>query len=484
MDGITLLIYFCVTSQAFISSGVRVQSKAVRAAPASPPPDCSTSLRRICVDPQPHNQISSVMLRKLHVLLFATLCASALWGQSNQQPQRTLRVDYDFSGTKSEQHISVAELSSFEGWAGRTTHTDSVPLRGNGDITLRDSQTGRILYRQSFSTLFQEWLATEEATHTARSFENTYLLPMPEAPADITIRLFGITQPDTLKFTHHVTPSDILIRRLDKSPIPPHRYLWTGQAKGNKIDVAIVAEGYTEGQAEAFYKDADTAVKAILSHEPFKEYADRFNFVAVAAASRDSDVSIPHEGLWRNTALSSNFSTFYSERYLTTLRQRDLHNLLARIPYEHIIILANTYTYGGGGIYNAYTLTTTHHAAFRPVVVHEFGHSFGGLADEYYYDDQYENYYRPNEEPWEQNITTLADLASKWQDMLPRKTRIPTPPDAKHPDRIGVYEGGGYMSKGVYRAFQDCRMKTNECRAFCPVCQRALKRLIEFYTEQ
>lgn len=146
--------------------------------------------------------------------------------------------------------------------------------------------------------------------------------------------------------------------------------------------------------------------------------------------------------------------------------------------------LANTYTYGGGGIYNAYTLTTTHHAAFRPVVVHEFGHSFAGLADEYYYDDQYENYYSPDVEPWEQNITTLKNFAEKWQDMLPRRTAIPTQPDAKHPERIGVYEGGGYMSKGVYRALQDCRMKTNECKAFCPVCQRALSRLINFYTHE
>lgn len=424
------------------------------------------------------------MLRTLHTLLAATLLSAGLWGQT-ARPSRTLRLDYDFSGTAAQQHISLAQLLSFKGWAGRTAHLDSVPLRGNGDITLRDAASGRIVYRQSFSTLFQEWLATEEATHTARSFENTFLVPMPDAPADVTVRLFGIAKPDTLTYTHRVDPADILIRNLDSAPVTPHRYLRGSEAEAPKrIDVAIVAEGYTAGQAEAFYADAEAAVSSILAHEPFKHYADRFNFVAVAAASRDSDVSIPKEGLWRNTALSSHFSTFYSDRYLTTLQQRDLHNLLAGIPYEHIIILANTYTYGGGGIYNAYTLTTTHHAAFKPVVVHEFGHSFGGLADEYYYDDQYENYYRPGEEPWEQNITTLAHFDQKWKDMVPAGTPIPTPPDTRHMDRIGVYEGGGYMSKGVYRACQDCRMKTNECKAFCPVCQRALSRLIEFYTSE
>ena len=284
-------------------------------------------------------------------------------------------------------------------------------------------------------------------------------------------------------FTHRVDPHDILIRRLDHAPIPPHRYLLRSGSAEDKIDVAIVAEGYTAQQADLFYADAQKAVNAILSHEPFKHMANQFNFVAVAAASADNDVSVPKEGLWRNTALSSHFSTFYSDRYLTTLHQRDLHNLLARIPYEHIIILANTDTYGGGGIYNAYMLTTAHHAKFEPVVVHEFGHSFAGLADEYYYDDQYENYYSSDREPWEQNLTTLKDFGAKWQDLLTRGTQIHTPHNERKINRIGVYEGGGYMSKGVYRAYQDCRMKTNECAAFCPVCQRAITRMIDFYTK-
>lgn len=430
------------------------------------------------------------MLHTIRALVLSALCilptANAIHAlaQDAASPSRTLRVDYDFSGNNKEQRIALSELCSFPGWAGRTTHLDSVPLHGNGDITMRDAQSGRILYKQSFSTLFQEWLSTEEATQTVRSFENSFLLPMPTAPAEVTIQLYDTHGGLQTSFTHKVNPNDILIRRLDNAPVPPHRYLHKSGSAKEKIDVAIVAEGYTAEQAELFYADAQKAVNAILAHEPFKTYADRFNFVAVAAASKDSDVSVPKEGLWRNTALSSHFSTFYSDRYLTTLHQRDLHNLLAAIPYEHIIILANTNTYGGGGIYNAYTLTTAHHVAFEPVVVHEFGHSFGGLADEYYYDDQYENYYSSDTEPWEQNLTTLHDFSQKWQDMLPKRTPIPTAPNAKRMDKIGVYEGGGYMSKGVFRAFQDCRMKTNECKAFCPVCQRAIKRLIEFYTNK
>ena len=233
-----------------------------------------------------------------------------------------------------------------------------------------------------------------------------------------------------------------------------------------------------------FYKDCEVAVEALLDHEPFKSQQKHFNFVAVASESDDSGVSIPGKGIWKKTAVDSHFDTFYSDRYLTTLHLKQLHNLLAGVPYEHIVILANTENYGGGGIYNSYTLTSSRHESYRSVVVHEFGHSFAGLADEYYYDDEFEPMYPAGVEPYEQNITTLTDFDSKWKDMLPEGTPIPTPATGKDLyTKIGVYEGAGYQSKGVYRAFQDCRMKTNDAPVFCPVCVRILDRLIRFYTE-
>lgn len=395
---------------------------------------------------------------------------------------RTLRADYVFAGDTAQQAIYVDELSVSDGWAGRQTHLDSLPLRGNGRITMRAAESGKMLYRTSFSTLFQEWLGTEEATRVSRSFENVFLLPMPKVPVDVTVELDNFRGKPMAALTHRVAPSDILIRHRN-NPVSPHRYLHKGGTPEQCIDVAIVAEGYSEADMPVFYQDAQIAMESLFAHEPFGRLADRFNIVAVGLPSQESGVSVPREGLWKNTALSSHFDTFYSDRYLTTLRLRQLHDRLEGIPYEHIIILANTDTYGGGGIYNSYTLTTAHHSGFRPVVVHEFGHSFAGLADEYYYDDQYEEMYYSDAEPWEQNITTLFDFASKWQDLLPKDTPVPTPPAPASPEKIGVYEGGGYQSHGVYRAFQDCRMKTNECKDFCPVCQRALERLIRFYTE-
>ena len=383
---------------------------------------------------------------------------------------RTLRVDYIFSGTDKSAEISLDEMSSFDGWAGRNVNMDKVPVRGNGQISMKSKECGTILYRQAFSTLFQEWQTTEEATRLRKSFENVFLLPMPQEKAVIEIELYDFHGNVCASLSHDADPEDILIRHRPSVNVPMRYILKNGDCK-EKIDVVILAEGYTESETETFYTAAQTAVDAILAHEPFKSMSDRFNFLAVALPSADSGVSVPRQQDWKQTALSSHFDTFYMDRYLTTLRLKKMHDQLSGIPYEHIIILANTDTYGGGGIFNSYTLTTAGNPAFKPVVVHEFGHSFGGLADEYYYDDQFVEYYYPESEPWEQNITTMHDFSSKWKDMV-------------ESGQAAVFEGAGYQSKGVYRGAEDCRMKTNQAPAFCPVCQRALRRIIEFYTEE
>ena len=391
------------------------------------------------------------------------------FGLSAQNYSETLRVDYMFSGTDKSAEISLDEMSRFDGWAGRRVNLDKVPVRGNGQICMTDVATGDTLYRQSFSTLFQEWQTTEEATRVRKSFENVFLLPMPAQKAYVKVEIYDFHGNVAASLRHVADPDDVLVRRLAPQA-PEYRYLMQNGSPEEKIDIAIVAEGYTAEEMDVFYKDAHVAMDAILAHDPFGTYKDRFNFVAVALQSNDSGVSVPGEGEWKDTALKAHFNTFYIDRYLTTLRLKNMHDKLCGVPYEHIVILANTDTYGGGGIFNSYTLTTAHHYNFKPVVVHEFGHSFAGLADEYYYDDQYVEYYYPGTEPWEQNITTLADFESKWKDMLDAGEAL-------------LLEGAGYQSKGVYRPATDCRMHTNKAENFCPVCQRALGRIIEFYTE-
>ena len=419
------------------------------------------------------------MFNRLFLFISLFACCVNSFAQSYSQ---TLRVDYIFSGTDKASEISLDEMSCLDGWAGRRVNMKEVPVRGNGQILMTDAQTGDTLYRQSFSTLFQEWQTTEEATKVRKSFENVFLLPMPDASADVKVEIYDFYGNVCASLKHHVDPKDILIRK-SNSVAAEHKCLLKNGLPEEKIDVAIVAEGYTKEERDLFYTDAQKAMNALFKHEPFGKYKDAFNIVAVALDSEDSGVSVPGEGEWKNTALKAHFNTFYMDRYLTTLRLKNMHDKLAGIPYEHIIILANTDTYGGGGIYNSYTLTTAHHPAFEPVVVHEFGHSFAGLADEYYYDDMYVQYYYPHTEPWEQNITTLKDFDSKWKDMMgeiPGQAGNDVDQDG---NGVGLYEGAGYQSKGVWRPAVDCRMHTNKADCFCPVCQRAISRIIEFYTE-
>ena len=399
----------------------------------------------------------------------------------------TIRLDYTLIGNAKEQKIALDEVISIAGWAGRRVNLDSIPVRGNGKITVSDPESGKIIYCNSFSTLFQEWLITDEAETLTKSFEATLLIPQPTSSVKIDIVLYHNDGSEMASFSHTLNPDDKLIRRLCPT-VPRHEYLLESGTKEECIDVAIIAEGYTEQEMELFMKDARTTCEEILRYEPFSSMKERFNFVAVMLPSQDSGVSVPQDNAWRQTALGSHFMTFYSPRYLTTSNIHSMHDQLAGIPYEHLVILANTDTYGGGGIYNSYTLTTAHNQWFKPVVVHEFGHSFGALADEYFYEhtDHTEGTYRLDYEPWEQNISSLVDFESKWADMLPEGCDIPTKPTDKRKKNytVGVYEGGGYITKGMYRPAVICRMRDNVATQFCPVCQRALERIIRYNTEE
>ncbi len=395
---------------------------------------------------------------------------------------KTLRVDYQFTGDAMKQAIFLDGMSTFPVWAGRRHNLDQLPLEGNGQLVMRDAATGTVIYRHSFSALFYEWLSTDEAKQVAKAYEHTCLLPYPLQPVEIEVSLNSARRERACVLKHRIDPKDVLIRQYDGKELTPHRYVLQNGPADRCIDVAIVAEGYRADEMEQFHKDAELACELLFSYEPLTSMKGHFNVVAVAPPSRDSGVSIPLDNVWKETALGSHYSTFYSDRYLTTPLVKRLHDVLAGIPCEHIIILANNDKYGGGGIYNAYTLTSAHHELFRQVLVHEFGHSFGGLGDEYFYeDDLFTETYPVDVEPWEPNITTRVDFASKWQDMLQQGTPIPTPSadSAKYP--VGVYQGGGYSAKNLYRPADNCRMRTNEHPGFCPVCRRALQRMIDFY---
>lgn len=438
----------------------------------------------------------------------------------------TLRLDYVMAGDAQQQEVYLDEMFRTERWAGRRHHLSETQLAGNGQLTVRDHASQKVIYTWTFSTLFQEWILEDEAKTVRRAFEASYNVPFPKAPVDVTITLTDNHQKVVTSMTHKVDPADILIRKLSGNGVPFH-YVWKGKQTGIEqqsfgarsyvptpydamrgvnykecIDLAILAEGYTEAEMGKFYDDCQRAVDALFEWEPFKSLKDRFNVVAVAAPSQQSGPSVPHEGIWVNTACGTHYDTFYSNRYLTSQSMHHIYDLLSGVPFEHIMVLVNTDTYGGGGIYNQVTFATSDHPTFKQVFVHEFGHSYGGLADEYAYDDMDQVWYPADTEPWEPNITTLKDFQSKWADMMPKDATVPTPLDPNVPDyrrikpgdqaamdrlnacvqKVGVFEGAGYQSKGCYRPAQECRMKINEVRDFCPVCSRAIRRITDFYT--
>lgn len=386
---------------------------------------------------------------------------------------KTLRIDYNFSGNNREQSISIDQLNVSPQWYGKTNNLASLPVEGNGQITVRDHKTQKVIYKNSFSTLFQEWLSyPEAASGIRRSFENVLLVPFPKDTIDITLDLRNNRREVMTSLTHQVVPTDILIRHIGEHDITPYTLLQQAKDTSRCIHIAFLAEGYQQNEMQTFIQDAKSAIEALFSHEPFKSNRDKFNIIAVEAPSVDSGTSEPSKGIWKNTALHSHFDTFYSDRYLTTLHLKDMHDWLAGTPYEHIIVLVNTENYGGGGILNSYNLSMTHHPAFRPVVVHEFGHSFAGLGDEYAYEAEQIPMYPIDIEPWEPNLTTKVNFTGKWEGLIGKKDK-----------KIGLYEGAGYSTKGVYRAYPDCRMRTNDNPEFCPACQLAIQRLIDFYTK-
>ncbi len=443
-------------------------------------------------------------MRKQLLLMMFWMLATTIHAQSfeNFFEDRTLRLDYTFSGTHERQQIFFQQAEKTSRWAGRKSRLAEMLLRGNGQLRVRRHEAPHeLLYVHTFSTLFQEWLATDEAKRVARSFESSYNIPLPKEPVDITVTLTDFHNKVVAELTHTLNPQDILIREVEQT-VTPYYYVWkptTVPDITSCIDLAIVAEGYTAEEMGKFEKDCQRAVDVLFSHEPFASLKNRFNVVAVKSISEESGISVPHEGIWRRTAAGCHYDMFYTQRYLMTQQMHRLYDLLDGIPFEHIIVLVNTERYGGGGIYNQINVSSSDHPTFRQVFVHEFGHGYAGLGDEYASDDGYETMYPADTEPWEPNLTTLKDFGSKWADMLPEGTAIPTPP-AKLPNyrnlkndeerrqlnaatqRLGVFEGGGYQTKGVYRPCQECRMKINEVEHFCPVCTRAIIRITDFYT--
>jgi len=396
---------------------------------------------------------------------------------------KACRVDMHFCGDSKSTNAYLDKVIQEPFWGGRRANLSVDMNLGEYRFSVIDSISNKTIYTDGFSTLYYEWKSTPEALQVSKSFEQTLQFPYPLKAVKIVIEERLDYRNWKMLSQFYISPNDKLIRKSVALKVPIKIIQKPGPPE-NSIDIAVIAEGYTAKQRAKFFRDAQKLADNLFTHEPFLKYKSHINIYAIAATSVDTGVSMPQNNNWRNSALSSHYYTFYSDRYLTSPNMFKVRDYAALVPYDAIYILANTKTYGGGGIYNFYTLASADSKrAQTEVTVHEFGHSFAGLGDEYFYDnDALDNMYDKKVEPWEPNITTLIDFETKWKDKLPSDTQIPTALTDENKSRIGVFEGGGYQKKGIYRPYFDCRMRTNAAKGFCPVCESAVEKRIQFLT--
>jgi hypothetical protein len=234
---------------------------------------------------------------------------------------------------------------------------------------------------------------------------------------------------------------------------------------------------------EQFKNDCRQFEEILFRFEPFKSNKKRFNIRAILAPSLEQGNDIPADSIYRNSILETSFYTFNSERYCMTRANKMMYDLAANAPHDQVYILVNRTKYGGGGIYNQYCVSVSGNLESAKIIVHEFGHGFAGLGDEYMGDVSYNDFYPLHVEPWEPNLTTLVSFEKKWGHLIAPGTPVPTPDTPEYFNVTGVFEGGGYATKGIYRPAHDCLMNTFNNDVFCPVCTEAIQKMIDFYSK-
>lgn len=391
----------------------------------------------------------------------------------------TMRYDFYHSGDSDEEYYTFDCVKREGAWAGSKIALINPFDYGEQFFRIIDAKSNKIIFKNNYCTLFNEWQTTPEAATVHRSFPEGVIFPEPKN--DFIIEIYArnkITKEMEKKHSHLVKVTDYNIR--------PYRSLYSsveihiGGNIENCLDIVLLPDGFTTDEKDKFMAACEMWCSSLFTYSPFKENKNRINIRAVWAASDDSGISEPGHGKWHKTLLNVEFFTFGSERYQMTSEFQTVRDLASNVPYESIFILTNTDKYGGGGIYNFYGLGSAGKTGRTgEVYVHEFGHSLMGLGDEYVeVGNTVSAMYPADKEPWEANLTTFVNFKGKWENMISQDTPIPTPfeegmltmPQEKL--TIGAYEGGGYLERGIYRPTPQCMM--NQLRDFCPVCQKAI----------
>lgn len=391
-----------------------------------------------------------------------------------------LRYDYIVAGNNEYMQVYDHQFVHEPVWGGSKVNLIDTFRYGEMFVEISDSASGQVIYSRGFSSLFKEWQTVKEAKNRKLAFKESLIMPFPRQTVKLKIyerdSLLNFQQVHSTYLNPAITGikyvnsrEGITIRNLMISGLPPE-----------KIDIAIISEGYTSAEEDFFLQAARRSMEHFFSWEPYKSLKDKFNFYAVFIPSLQSGTDIP-DSLWKSTAINTSFYTFGSERYLTTSDISGLREIASEVPYDQLCVLVNTEKYGGGGVYNSFTVFSAENEFSEFLFLHEFGHGFAGLADEYYTSPTaYEELAPVYIEPYQPNITTRVNFQSKWEDMIDDSIPLPTPNNEQYTNVTGLFEGAAYQSTGFYRPAFDCAMKSKTCKHFCPVCQRAIERMIRF----
>ncbi len=423
---------------------------------------------------------------KLKILLFIIIVPLIVPAQVNYKKyfrEKSFRFDFLLGGNNKEVTVYPQQMKQEPYWAGSKTNLIDPFNYGSYRFRIFDIKSDSLIFSKGFSTLFQEWQTTAEAKNTEKTFYQAAIFPYPKRNFRLEIDARQWDGNFKTLYASEIDPDNYFILKESPTTFEVTDILQNGDPP-EKIDVVILAEGYTEKEMDKFIKDAKRFSNYLFDEEPFKSEKNKFNIKAVLTPSNETGTDVPGEHIYSDTYFNSTFYTFDIPRYLTTSDMKTVYDVAANVPYDQIYVLVNTDRYGGGGFYNFLTVCTSDNSLSKEVFVHEFGHGFGGLGDEYYTSDvAYEDFYNLEVEPWEPNLTTLVDFESKWEKMISDSTPVPTSRESKYEKTLGVYEGGGYESKGIYSPYMDCRMKSNIADEFCPVCKDAIRKMIDYYSK-
>lgn len=400
----------------------------------------------------------------------------------------TLRINYQRIGNRQHDTVKVVSVERIPLWAGSLRRLIDPFDNGEYRVVVEDALTGKMLYSRGYNSLFREYRDTPQGRDSVACYEEVLRLPWPKHKVNICFQQRDSNQRYYTQYHYCFDPDSALhelvkISQL-KEEMPPVRLQYKGDSH-KKMDVVIVPEGYGPADTIKMMRDMASFCDYLLGQEPFNSRRNDFNVWGVPLSGESSGITDPSKGIYVKSLVESSYNTFGADRYLMTAHLFKLHDAIGSTPCDHIIIMANSTTYGGGAIYNFYAMSSLNEMAYM-VLPHELGHSIGGLADEYVDENlSYGDMHSLTFEPTEPNITTLVDFDSKWADMLPVGTPVPTPANDQVSRRengpLGVYEGAGYHAKGIYRPVMHCMMR--DYAPFCPVCAKRLNDIFDLYTK-